>query len=367
MAENKSIFEFADKFGYESPFGDWIAEEKQKREERKRVDEERAKRYPNDKRIGIELQGVTKDQADNFFHRLVAVFNASDLEMSEKETAIIGKKEKIKIYTITEDNTKKQTYKDFVEAKRLITSSLHFTIKKAMTIGVICKNNDSMSPGDFEHYEFLKDKTQHVNFTDLLDNTDDYQFGYVVFHFLNEYCISKEKYIENKVGLPYEPAHKFAKRLDIDYFILMLKLPTNNLNYLYTLISKPISYDAYTTDIPMDYGHTGINHYIKDDKDNNHYIVSIIRSKEGGKWAIIGAFFDFLDKKNDFTTIDKTLGAATTENTIVVEGPPPTEPEPSDDDVVPLPAPTQEQIVAWFTERYNYCFDLKNKKTLKWK
>ncbi len=38
MAENKSIFEFADKFGYESPFGDWIAEEKQKREERERLE-----------------------------------------------------------------------------------------------------------------------------------------------------------------------------------------------------------------------------------------------------------------------------------------------------------------------------------------
>ncbi len=34
MPMQKNIFEFADKFGYESPFSDWITEEREKREER---------------------------------------------------------------------------------------------------------------------------------------------------------------------------------------------------------------------------------------------------------------------------------------------------------------------------------------------
>lgn len=33
----KNIFEFADRFGYESPFGDWVTEEREKREEREKV------------------------------------------------------------------------------------------------------------------------------------------------------------------------------------------------------------------------------------------------------------------------------------------------------------------------------------------
>ncbi len=48
MPTQKNIFEFSDKFGYESPFSDWITEEREKREERERIRNEQRKQFQND-------------------------------------------------------------------------------------------------------------------------------------------------------------------------------------------------------------------------------------------------------------------------------------------------------------------------------
>ena len=101
MAAKKSIFQFGDLFGYESPFErDWVTEMREEREERERKREEREEmrsKSIQDNEKGIFISNLaSKAQAEAFKQQLLnlAGVQTKNIRYSDNDTSCLISLEK---------------------------------------------------------------------------------------------------------------------------------------------------------------------------------------------------------------------------------------------------------------------------------
>lgn len=196
MPIQKNIFEFADRFSYESPFGDWVTEEREKREEREKV-------LVNINGIaeGIFIYGLENEQQIKVFLAKIQPL-VPKLDLQYKYQKIGAAQGKGLIYKNggeinPADAIQKAIYQAFVECVRLMHSK------------------------EVEFYDkFNGNDYQLFNIEQYNSTSQDVFFIYAITHLIREYLWATSLKLSSS---GYTTAHNKTLFQDLEIFSYIIK------------------------------------------------------------------------------------------------------------------------------------------------